>query len=336
MLNVLRAMTPYGRGAAIGLLVALGAGAVWISNEYRKSIGRARSRVATGSRVISTPGGPIEYAEAGSGPVLLLIHGAGGGFDQGLALGGPLATRGHRVIAMSRFGYLRTPAPRHPSLALQADAHACLLDALGVKNAAIIGVSAGAASALEFASRYPARCKSLVLLVPGWFPPGASGTTRLGPLESVIFDRFLDSDFLFWTLTRFFPETAARTVLGTPSAVVLAAAPSERERLTTLLRDILPVSQRKIGLSLEGQLTTEELSKPLESITVPTLAISVEDDLYRTYENAQYIARRIPQCRFVGYRAGGHMFVGHNEEMISTVIDFLHSHGGSISSIVHG
>jgi 2-hydroxy-6-oxonona-2,4-dienedioate hydrolase len=317
----------HSRIAAIGLLVALGAGAVWISYEYRKDIGDARSRVATGSEVISTACGPIEYAEAGSGPELLFIHGAGGGFDQGLALGQPLAERGYRVIAMSRFGYLRTPVPPHPSIALQAAAHACLLDALGIKSAAIIGVSAGAASALEFALSYPTRSKSLVLLVPGWFPPGTSSTTRLGPLETVIFDRVLDSDFLFWALTRFLPKTADRAVLGTPSAVVLAAAPSERERVRALLRDILPVSQRKTGLSLEGRLTTDALSKPLESLSIPTLTISVEDDLYGTYQNAQYLAQRIPQCRFVGYRTGGHMFVGHNEAMLSTVVDFLRSHG---------
>lgn len=320
-------MTPFRRIAAISLLLALGAGASWVGREYRKDIDHARNRVATGSQVISTPCGPIEYAEAGSGPELLLIHGAGGGFDQGLALGGPLAARGYRVIAMSRFGYLRTPAPPQPSIALQADAHACLLDALGIRNAAIVGVSAGAPSALEFALRYPARSRALVLLVPGWFPPGTSSTTRLGSVGTRILNRVLDSDFLFWTLTRFFPQTADRTVLGTPSAVVLAAAPSERERVAALLRNILPVSQRKIGLSLEGQLTTENLSKPLEALTVPTLTISAEDDLYGTYANAQYIARRVPQCRFVGYRAGGHMFVGHNEAMTATVIDFLHSHG---------
>ncbi len=323
-LDVVKAMTPYRRIATSGLLVALGAAAVWTGYEYRQDIGRARHRVATGGQIVATSCGPIEYAEAGSGPAILFIHGAGGGFDQGLTLGGPFATRGYRVIAMSRFGYLHTPAPPHPSIALQADAHACLLDTLGIKDAAVIGVSAGAPSALEFALRYPTRARALVLLVPGWFPPGASSPTRLGPVESAIFTRFLDSDFLFWTLTKFFLKTADRTVLGTPPAVVASASPVERERVTALLRDILPVSQRRIGLSLEGQLTVEELSKPLETLSVPTLTISVEDDLYRTYENAQYIARRIPDCRFVGYRSGGHMFVGHYDEIISTVIDFLH------------
>jgi pimeloyl-ACP methyl ester carboxylesterase len=324
-LTFVKSMISCKRITAIGLLAALAAaGSTWIAYQYHRDIVRARARAATGSRVISTPCGPIEYAEVGSGPVILAIHGAGGGFDQGLTLAGPLAANGHRVIAMSRFGYLRTPAPSQPSIALQADAHACLLDALGVKSAAVIGVSAGAASALEFALRHPARCTALVLQVPGWYPPDRRSFRRLGPLEALVFDQFLRSDFLFWVLTRFMPSTSDSTVLGTPPAVVAAGSPSERARVATILRDILPVSHRQVGLSLERQLTVADLSKPLESIAVPTLAISAEDDLYGTYMNAQFIAHHIPHSKFIGYHTGGHMLVGHSGEVTSSILSFLH------------
>src|SRR5262245_30876223 len=99
---------------------------------YRRDLAAARARLrAASSELVTTPCGPIEYAAVGTGPPILLVHGAGGGFDQGLAIGAPLAARGHRVVAMSRFGYLRTPLPADASAAAQADAHACLLDALG-------------------------------------------------------------------------------------------------------------------------------------------------------------------------------------------------------------
>ena len=62
---------------------------------------------------------------------LLAVHGSGCGHDQGIAFASPLARQGIRVIAMSRFGYLRTPTPADASVAAQADAHVCLLDALG-------------------------------------------------------------------------------------------------------------------------------------------------------------------------------------------------------------
>jgi 2-hydroxy-6-oxonona-2,4-dienedioate hydrolase len=96
---------------------------------YRSEIRRARARVAAGSRMLETASGPIEYAEVGEGRPVLVIHGAGGGYDQGLDLAAGLVRYGFRVIAVSRFGYLRTPLPKDASPAAQADAHAAVLDA---------------------------------------------------------------------------------------------------------------------------------------------------------------------------------------------------------------
>src|SRR4030095_14130680 len=105
----------------IGLLVVGLCGLAYIN--YRRDIHQARQRVSTGSRIVHTPCGPIEYAFAGDGPPVLLVHGAGGGYDQGLEIGDPLVKSGFRVIAMSRFGYLRTPLPGDASASAQADAH---------------------------------------------------------------------------------------------------------------------------------------------------------------------------------------------------------------------
>ena len=98
----------------------------------------ATTRVAQGSVIADTRCGPIEYQEAGTGVPLLMVHGSGGGHDQGMAFAGGLAQQGIRVIAMSRFGYLRTPMPADASPAAQADAHICLLDALGIRHAALV------------------------------------------------------------------------------------------------------------------------------------------------------------------------------------------------------
>ena len=53
--------------------------------------------LATEAQTIDSPDGPIEFAEAGDGPAVLLIHGAGGGFDQGLDLGDTFLGDGYRV-----------------------------------------------------------------------------------------------------------------------------------------------------------------------------------------------------------------------------------------------
>ena len=306
--------------ALVGTLAALTA---WIGFQYTSAIRMARTRVASGSQVITTPCGPIEFAEAGDGPAVLVIHGAGGGFDQGMALAAPFVPKGHRVIAMSRFGYLRTPAPKQASVVLQADAHACLLDALGIRSAAVVGVSAGAPSALEFALEHPQRCTALVLIVPGWFPSREGVPQRVGPLTQAFFNWALRSDFAFWALARFFPSVAIGSVLGTPPDVVAAASATEQARVASLLWDILPISQRSAGLALETNLTVAPLSKPLDQLTVPTLTISAKDDLYGTWNTSQYIGRNVPHARFVGFAVGGHLLVGHTEEVTAAVARFL-------------
>lgn len=107
-----------------------------------QDIRQAHERVVEGSQLTDTPCGPIEYARAGEGPAFLVMHGAGGGFDQGLEVLGELAGFEFQVIAVSRFGYLGTPLPVDASAPAQADAHACLLDALGIERAVVIGASA--------------------------------------------------------------------------------------------------------------------------------------------------------------------------------------------------
>ena len=63
-----------------------------------------------------------------------------------MAFARSLIKQGIRVIAMSRFGYLRTPMSVDASAQAQADAHVCLLDALGIRRAAVMGGSAGTRS----------------------------------------------------------------------------------------------------------------------------------------------------------------------------------------------
>jgi hypothetical protein len=48
---------------------------------------------------VSTRCGPIEVQEAGVGIPLLMIHGSGGGHDQGMAWARPLVQQGVREIS---------------------------------------------------------------------------------------------------------------------------------------------------------------------------------------------------------------------------------------------
>jgi hypothetical protein len=132
----------------VGASALIGGGYVW--SRFRRAVEAADRRIGGYSSTITTPFGTLEYAIAGSGPPLLMIHGTGGGFDQGLRFAAALERLGHRIIAPSRFGYLRSHFPADPSLANQADALSALLDHLAIDRLAVAGGSAGALSATAF------------------------------------------------------------------------------------------------------------------------------------------------------------------------------------------
>ena len=309
--------------ALIGIVIAGLLGV--ISASYGNDIQNARDRVATGARMVDTRCGPIEYAEAGHGPAVLVVHGSGGGYDQGMDFGNSLAGNGFRVIAMSRFGYLRTPLPADASAAAQADAHACLLDALNVRTAAIIGASAGAPSSMQFALRHPARTRALVLVVPAAFMPrpGNAPPTKTPAWTEFLFGTALRSDFLFWTATKLARPTLMRALLATPTEDIENASPAERARVDTVLAHIMPVSSRRLGLLNDAAVVSSLRRYELEKIKAPTLAISVANDLFGTFEIARYTAANVPGARFVGYETGGHISVGHSEEITREIADFL-------------
>ena len=306
-----------------GILLIVAAGLVYAL--YRSDLSTARRGLQAGSQVAHTACGPIEYAVSGSGPAVLVIHGAGGGYSQVAAISEWLAASGFKAIAMSRFGYLRTPLPEDASPAAQADAHVCLLDTLRVSKAAAVGLSAGAPSAVQYCLRHPARCWAFVLLVPAIAVPGrdVADTTPPSPFWQFVFDYVLGSDFAIWALARVWPEMLVETVLATPLEEFRRASRAERRRGLSVIRDVFPVSLKADGLRNDARVTTTTPVRHLGRITAPTLAISAKDDLYSTAGGARYAAEQIPGARLILFPTGGHAWLGHDAVVRDEVVTFL-------------
>ena len=292
---------------------------------FNQDILQATARASQGSVLVATRCGPIEYQEAGAGRPLLVVHGSGGGHDQGMAFAGALAQHGIRVIAMSRFGYLRTPMPADPSPAAQADAHICLLDALGVERAAVMGGSAGGPSAMQMAIRHPKRVSALVLMVPlAWKPDALTASAPALPSFALtMLMKLVSSDFLFWTGLHVARNTLIELVLATPPEQVAAASAQERARVNAMLDHILPVSARAAGLASDSVLSKSLGRYALETIRAPTLVVSARDDGYGTYASAQYTASQIKGAKFLGFDHGGHAWVGHDDEVRAEILKLL-------------
>lgn len=315
----MRSVTPW--LVLLGLLIAAG----WVGWRFQADLDRAHARSAEGSRLVETRCGPIEVQEAGEGVPLLMIHGSGGGHDQGMAWARPLAAQGVRVIAMSRFGYLGTPRPADASPEAQADAHICLLDALSVSKAAVVGVSAGGPSAMQTAIRHPDRVSALALIVPiAYKPADVPGTVApVSSRKDALLLRLLGSDLLFWTGLRIARDPLIRHVLATPPEQVASASEPERQRVFEMAERILPVSRRARGLWDDTHLGKGLQPYALDRIRVPTLVVSARDDGFGTYAPAAYTAERIAGARFIGFERGGHLLVGQDEAVRAEILALI-------------
>ncbi|HET9429414.1 MAG TPA: alpha/beta hydrolase [Allosphingosinicella sp.] len=300
--------------------LALAAGSATYVN-FRREMKQACAALEAGSLIIETAGGPIEFGREGAGAPALVIHGAGGGYDQGLMIGRDTLGSGFDLIAPSRFGYLRTPLGSDLSPSAQADAHAALLDALGIDKVVVLAASAGAPSAIELALRFPNRVSSMVLLVPRAYAPGQIvGPDKSRSSQAVLRLIEASADFAFWLGIRFARPAIVR-FLGVPPELEARAAPEEREKITALMRSILPLSRRIAGIDAEDAF--EMVEWPLHRVLCPTLIVSAEDDLFGTLAGARFTAEHINDAELKVFEEGGHLLVGHGDEVRKIVADFL-------------
>lgn len=116
------------------------------------------------------------------------------------------------------------------------------------------------------------------------------------------------------------------TLLATDPQLVAQASGAEQARVRRILWDIFPVSPRAKGLFNDAKLAGNPAPMALESIQAPTLTISLEDDRFGTFAAAQHIATNVPGARLMSYPTGGHVWVGHDQEVAREVQAFLKAH----------
>jgi 2-hydroxy-6-oxonona-2,4-dienedioate hydrolase len=306
------------------VLVAIVVASALIFFFYTREIGLARAEARRGGRIANTIAGPIEYAEKGAGIPLLSIHGAGGGYDQGLANVAGLVGEGVRVIAPSRFGYLGTPIPVDTSDAAQANAHAALLAALNIDRAIVVGISAGARSAAELALRHPDKVAALILIVPGTYAPEGPVAIE-GSRASALLLWLVNTgaDFVWWVAEKIAPSILIR-FLGVEPRLFASAPPAEHKRVMQIVRNVEPLSLRFLGINVDSKL---DRSRPSwEGITAPTLVISARDDLFNTAPAAEFAASTIPNAGLIVYETGGHLLVGRQQDAREAVKNFITKH----------
>jgi pimeloyl-ACP methyl ester carboxylesterase len=305
----------------VWLLAAVAVGAIATYIPYARDMRATRERLAAGSQVVITRHGPIEYTTWGEGPAVLVVHGAGGGYDQGVAIARAFGGDGFRWISPSRFGYLRTPLPADASTAAQADAFADLLDALNVKQVAILAFSGGVPPALQFAERYPARTSALVLASGAPYTPLTAAEQKL-PMPIWVYQALFSSDFPYWVLQKV-ARSSLEPMFDITPAVRAAATPEERPFSDSMVDAFQPVTARSDGVRNEGAAVDPGARYRVEAITAPTLVVHARDDHLNPFRFGEYTAQHIPGAQFLPLATGGHLMLGHHAEVRARVNSFL-------------
>lgn len=115
-------------------------------------------------KVAKLPMGDMEYATYGEGKPILILHGGGGGYDQGIFFFKRYVPEGYQIICPSRPGYLGTPLSTGKTSEEQADAFAALLDYLNIPSAIVVSLSAGGLYLYPFAIRHPQKTTAIIAI----------------------------------------------------------------------------------------------------------------------------------------------------------------------------
>jgi pimeloyl-ACP methyl ester carboxylesterase len=248
----------------------------------------------------------------GTGPGLVLAHGAGGSVHTnfGPVLDGLAAQ--HTVLGVDFPGSGDTPLPDAP---LTADGLADqLVDAAGnagLTTFAIAGWSLGSAVAIRAAARHPARVRALVLTAPF-----AAADARLRLAARIWQDLYATGDRPL--LLRFLTMTSRGT------AALEAMTPEQHEAAARMADRIIPP-----GTPPQADLVQRiDVRADLPRVAVPTLVISTTGDLLVSPALQRQVAAGIAGAQLAELDTGHLAFAEAPERWSELMTTFLAVHRG--------
>jgi pimeloyl-ACP methyl ester carboxylesterase len=157
---------------------------------------------------VASPGGTaVSYEQYGTGPALVLVHGAFSDHRTNWEFVKPLLEKQFTVYALARRGRGETHATRDHTLEDESLDVVALIRAVG-EPVFLLGHSYGAQAALAAAARVPKRVSKLVLYEAAW--PSLVDEQTIAPLELLACERKWET----------LAETFFRDVLSVPAEEV--------------------------------------------------------------------------------------------------------------------
>ncbi len=263
----------------------------------------------------------IRYEREGAGRPVLFLNGSGSTVESMLPLLGAFTARVDLVIHDQR-GLGQTSIPPGPySMADYAADALAVLDAVGWRSAAVVGISFGGMVAQELAVTAPERVERLALLCTS--PGGAGGSSyplheleHLDPVErAAVASTLLDTRFDDAWLDAHPGDRALADLLAARDAPGgdddADAARGRREQLEARRH--------------------HDVWDRLPRVGCPTLVAAGRYDGIAPLANSEAIAARIPDAELRVYE-GGHAFIAQDRRAIPEIVDFLVEPGRQSSS----
>lgn len=290
-------------------------------------------RLESDSNLVQTSSGMIEYATIGSGSAVLVLHGTLGGYDQAQMLAQKLDVSMRKFIFVSRPGYLRTPLATGVTFEEQADAYAALLDELGIDQVAVMATSGGGPSALQFALRYPDRCRGMILIAANSDVKAGreNENEQEGPGQPpVLLTNILLSDLTSWIIvraTQIMPGKVLAATVGADYVEAILNDPGKYRSFAEYLNSIALLGQRRAGTLNDGNQFLTFTGYPFENITTPTLILYGTEDSFVPFGEQVYLFETLPNSEYIEIEGGTHfMVISHDNVLAPLINEFLNTY----------
>ena len=189
-----------------------------------------------------------------------------------------------------------------PGLDQRIDDLRAVMDAAGMEQAALLGISEGGPLCALFAATYPDRCRALVLYgsfarFSSWFPTEESLEQFLGYIDQA------------W-------GSGASLPFFAPS---VANDPATQQWFGRFERLGASPAAVKALMRMNSQI---DISAIVPTIRVPTLVIHRTEDVTINVEGGRYLAEHIPGARYIELPGKDHPpWIGDNADEISDAIE---------------
>jgi pimeloyl-ACP methyl ester carboxylesterase len=264
-------------------------------------------------------GRSLNTATSGTGPDLVLIHGAlTTSHDWRVSPVAAALARDWRVTILDRPGHGGSRRPRFGGTPRdQADQIAAGLDRLGVERPLVAAHSLGGLVALALAERQPERVASLLLLAPVAFPePRPLEHSLLAPRSMPVLGPLLSRAARWSRLDRLLLEAVQR--------LMFSPQPVPPEWKESFPYDVV---EDPDGLVCEGEDAASILPfSPAASIDLRRIATPVRivtgtaDRIVDPSRQARTLARVLPSARLAEIEGAGHMIHHTHTEAVLAAI----------------